>query len=248
MKSRTLFQSSNPVLSDSVFQREAAAETISERKTMTREGAINKSILLFLILLGSSGIGWIYANPVFLFGGMIVGLITVLIAVFKPKTSPIAAPIYALVKGLFVGTVSAMYASAFGGIIFHAVTLTFTILFVMLFIYKTGVIKVTSKFRTGVVMATFSVFIIYAISWVLLLFGIQVPMIHEGGWMAIGFSLVVIGIASMNLLLDFDNFDKGAEQGAPAYMEWFVSMGLLITLVWLYIEILRLLAILQGRD
>ncbi len=246
---KSMVRSSNPVLTDSVFQQQATADVALDRsETMTREGAINKSLILFMLILGSAAMGWIYANPIILFGGMIAGFITVLVAVFKPKTSPIAAPLYSLFKGLSVGAISAMFATAYGGIVFHAVTLTFTILFVMLVIYKSGIIKVTSKFRTGVVMATFSVFIIYAISLVLSLFGVSVPMIHEGGWLAIGFSLLVIGIASLNLLLDFDNFDKGEEQGAPKYMEWFVSLGLMITLVWLYIEILRLLAILQGRD
>lgn len=242
-----MFQSSNPVLNETALQKQAAA-THTGQETMTTTGAVNKSLLLFLMLLGASSIGWIYASPFLMIGGAIGGLITVLIAVFKPTTSPIAAPIYALIQGIFVGSVSAMYASAYGGIVFHAVTLTFAILFVMLFIYKTGIIRVTSKFRTGVIMATGAVFVVYLISWVLSMFGMQVPMIHQGGFLGIGFSLLVIGIASLNLLLDFDNFEKGEQAGAPKYMEWFVSMGLMITLVWLYIEILRLLSLLQGRD
>ncbi|MEZ4931497.1 MAG: Bax inhibitor-1/YccA family protein [Saprospiraceae bacterium] len=142
-----------------------------------------------------------------------------------------------------------MYAGAFGGaIVFHAVTLTFAVLFMMLFLYKTGMIKVTEKFRSGVMMATGAIFIVYLLSWVLGMFGVNIPYLHEGGMMGIGISVVIIGIAALNLLLDFDMFEKGEQYRAPKYMEWFAAMGLLITLVWLYIEILRLLAILAGRD
>ncbi|MEZ4958696.1 MAG: Bax inhibitor-1/YccA family protein [Saprospiraceae bacterium] len=171
-----------------------------------------------------------------------------LIASFKTHLSATLAPIYALLEGLCVGSVTAIYAAGFGGgIIFHAVTLTFALLFAMLFIYKTGIIKVTNKFRTGVVMATGAVLLVYLLSFVLGFFGISVPYLHQGGMIGIGISLVIIGVATLNLLLDFDNFEKGEQYGAPAYMEWFSAMGLLITLVWLYFEILRLLSIL-NRD
>ena len=158
------------------------------------------------------------------------------------------APAYAAFEGLFVGAITAMYAYAFEGIIFHAVSLTVAILFMMLFIYKTGIIKVTEKFRMGVMMATGAVFIVYLASWILGMFGVSVPFLHQGGMLGIGISVVIIGIASFNLLLDFDNFEKGEKFGAPSYMEWFSAMGLLITLVWLYVEILRLLAILSSND
>ncbi|RME03633.1 MAG: Bax inhibitor-1/YccA family protein, partial [Bacteroidetes bacterium] len=134
------------------------------------------------------------------------------------------------------------------GIIFQAVTLTFAVLFMMLFLYKSGTIKVTQKLRSGVIMATGAILLVYIINLVLSFFGMNVPYLHEGGMMGIGISLLIIGVAAMNLLLDFDNFDKGEQYGAPAYMEWFCAMGLIITLVWLYIEILRLLSILSGRD
>ena len=216
-------------------------------RTMTVQGAINKSFILFGILLLSSAAGFLYPNPIFMWGGAIGGLVVVLITSFKLHLAPITAPIYAALEGLFVGSVSAIFAAAFDGIIFQAVTLTLALLFMMLFIYKTGIIKVTDKFKTGVVMATGAVFVVYLLNMVLSLFGVNMPFLHEGGMIGIGISLVIIGIACLNLLLDFDNFEKGERAGAPEFMEWFSAMGLLITLVWLYMEILRLLAVL-SRD
>lgn len=181
-----------------------------------------------------------------MWGGAIGGLVIVLIASFRPQSSPVLAPIYALLEGFFVGSVSAIYSYIQGGIIFNAVCLTVATLFMMLFIYKSGIIKVDNKFRTGVVMATGAIALVYILSWVLGMFGIQVPFIHEGGMIGIGITVVIIGVAALNLLLDFDNFEKGEQYGAPKYMEWFSAMGLLITLVWLYIEFLRLLSLLSS--
>jgi uncharacterized YccA/Bax inhibitor family protein len=149
-------------------------------------------------------------------------------------------------EGFFVGSISAMYATFQGGIVFNAVCLTIATLFMMLFIYKSGVIKVNNKFRTGVMMATGAVALVYVLSFALSFFGIQIPYLHEGGMIGIGISVVILGVAALNLLLDFDNFEKGEQYGAPMYMEWFSAMGLLITLIWLYIEFLRLLAILNN--
>ena len=162
--------------------------------------------------------------------------------------SPTLAPLYAALEGLFVGGISAMYAARFGGIVFQAIMLTIAVLFTMLFLYRSGIIKVTEKLRAGVYMATGAIFLVYILSFILSFFGIQIPFLHSTGPIGIGISLVIIGIAAFNLLLDFDNFEKGERYGAPAYMEWFLGMGLLITLVWLYIEILRLLAIFASSD
>ena len=249
-------ESSNPVMNEKAY-RQAAEGTLdsdmaqqgeAQARPMTVQGAINKSFILFGILLLATGVGFLYPNPLFMWGGAIGGLVVVIITSFKVHWSPITAPIYAALEGLFVGAVSAVFASAYEGIIFQAVTLTFGLLFMMLFIYKTGIIKVTQKFRTGVVMATGAVLLVYVANLVLGFFGINMPFLHDGGWMSIGISLVIIGIASLNLLLDFDNFEKGEKYGAPEFMEWFSSMGLLITLVWLYIEILRLLAMLSSNE
>ena len=160
----------------------------------------------------------------------------------------VVGPEVPLVEGVFVGAVSLMYASLFDGIIFHAVSLTIGVLFLMLFLYKAKIIEVTQRLRSVIMMATGAIMLTYLVSFVLSFFNIQVPMIHSTGWLGIGFSLVVVVIASLNLLLDFDFFEKGEQAGLPKYMEWFAGMGLMITLVWLYLEILRLLSKISSRD
>ncbi|MCY7312389.1 MAG: Bax inhibitor-1/YccA family protein, partial [Pseudoxanthomonas sp.] len=176
-------------------------------------------------------------------GGMVLALVTI----FKQTWAPVTAPMYALVEGFFLGAISAMYSHLYEGIVLQAVMLTIGTLFAMLFAYRTGLIKVTEKFKMGVVAATGGIFLVYLATIVLGLFGISVPFIHESGLVGIGFSLFVIVIAAMNLVLDFDFIEKGAEQGAPKYMEWYGAFSLMVTLVWLYLEFLRLLSKLQSR-
>jgi len=246
-------RSSNPFMKESAYQS-AANEPLDANmvgggvitEKMTVQGAINKTFILTALLMVTAVFSFSNPSSLFMWGGAIGGLVIVLIAAFRPQSSPLLAPIYALLEGLFVGSISAIYAAEFSGIVFNAVMLTVATLFMMLFIYKSGIIKVTNKLRTGVVMATGAVALVYVLSWVLGMFGIQVPFLHEGGMLGIGISAVIIGIAALNLLLDFDNFEKGEQYGAPKYMEWFSAMGLLITLVWLYIEFLRLLSILSS--
>jgi uncharacterized YccA/Bax inhibitor family protein len=242
-------QSNNPLFGDRAMNKVQGDMTMEHSgQPMTISGSINKSFILFAILLATTVLSYQMANPILTFGGAIAGLIIVFLAVFKPSRSVWAAPLYAAFEGLFVGGVTYMYAMAFEGLVFKAVMLTFAILFMMLFIYKTEIIKVTSKFRRGVIMATGAVLLVYVMNWILSFFGMNLPFLHDGGWMSIGISLVIIGIAAMNLLLDFDFIEKGAQRGLPEYMEWFGAMGLVITLVWLYIEILRLLSYFAGND
>lgn len=249
---RGFFESHNPVMTEKAYNQEAHRSAqdgaISYGETMTVQGAINKTFLLTAILVLTATIGFANPSPLFMWGGAIGGLIVVFIAAANPSRSPILAPVYAALEGFFVGAVSAMYASFMNGIIFQAVTLTIAVLFMMLFVYKAGIIKVTQKFRAGIVMATGAVLVVYLLSWVLSMFGINMPYLHEGGTIGMVISLVIIGIAALNLLLDFDNFEKGEQYRAPSYMEWFSAMGLLITLVWLYVEILRFLAIFSSND
>lgn len=257
MAKRNFFRSSsNPFMKESAY-RDSSREVLDADMTqahvigekMTVSGAVNKSFILFGLMMLTTVFTLANPHPALLWIGAIGGLITVVIAAFKRHLSATLAPIYALLEGLFVGGITAIYGAAFGGgIIFQAVTLTFAVLFMMLFIYKTGIIKVTNKFRNGVMMAIGAILLVYVVNILLSMFGINVPFLHEGGMIGIGISLVIIGVAALKLLLDFDNFEKGEQYGAPKYMEWFSAMGLLITLVWLYIEILRLLAILSGRD
>lgn len=216
------------------------------QERMTVSGAVNKSIILGLIMLATATLGFLMPNPLFIWGGAIAGFIMVMIAAWKPHLSPVLAPIYAALEGLFVGGISAIYAAAFAGIIFQAVTLTMGVLFTMLFLYKMQIIKVTEKLRSIIFMATGAVALVYIANFALSFFGIHMPYLHQGGMIGIGISLLIIGLAAMNLLVDFDSFEKGEQYGAPAYMEWFSAMGLLITLVWLYVEILRLLSILSN--
>lgn len=174
--------------------------------------------------------------------GGIGGFIVALITVFKAQWSPITAPIYAALQGLFLGGLSATMDAMYPGIVIQAVALTFGTMFGMLFLYRAGIIKVTEKFRSGLLAATAGIFFVYLLSWILGFFGIQMPMIHEGGLLGIGFSLFVVVIAALNLLLDFDFIHKSSGMGAPKYMEWYGAFGLMVTLVWLYIEFLRLLS------
>jgi uncharacterized YccA/Bax inhibitor family protein len=235
---------SNPFLKEESYFN---SRTADQSEKMTVQGAVNKSFILLGIMLLTAMFSYSSYNPIWIPVGGIAGFIVVVIASFRPQNSNILAPLYAGLEGLFVGGITAIYANAFDGIVFQAITLTIGVLFTMLFLYKSQIIKVTANLRTGIIMATAGIAILYLVTMVLSFFGVSVPFIHEGGMLGIGFSLFVVGIAAMNLLLDFDSFDKGEQYGSPQYMEWYSAMGLLITLVWLYLEILRLLSKL-ARD
>lgn len=240
-------QGGNPLLKNALTNTPPSVPfSMMREESMTVQGTINKTLILFAILMVTATFNYQAQIMVLTVGGAIAGLILVLIGVFKRQYSPVIAPIYAALEGLFVGGISGLYAGFGGGIIIQAVSLTLLVLFIMLFIHKTGIIPVTQKLRMGIVMATGAIALLYLATMVLGFFGINVPYIHEGGTIGIIFSLVVIGVASMNLLLDFDSIVKGQEYGAPKFMEWFSAMGLMITLIWLYIEILRLLG--KMRD
>lgn len=248
-------ESSNPFMKEDAYNKASShpldSDLVSSRsEPMTVGGAVNKTFILAALMMSTTLIGYTMPSMMMIMGSMLVGLGLVVWASFQPHRSPYLAPAYALVEGLFVGSISAMYANiaGFSGIIIQAVSLTLGVLFAMLFLYKSGLIKVTAKFRSGVMMATGAIMFVYLLSWILGFFGINIPFLHEGGLMGIGISVVIIGVAALNLLLDFDNFDKGEQYGSPKYMEWYSAMGLLITLVWLYVEILRLLSLLSGDD
>ena len=243
------FESRNPLLKDSALNKtlnrtESGTAAFVER--MTVEGAVNKTMMLFGLMFLTAFYAWTNPSPILIIGGAIGGLIAVLVGSFKPTTAPIAAPIYALLEGLFVGGISAVYAAQTNGIVTQAVLLTMGTLVLMLLIYKSGIIPVTQKFKMGVFMATGAIMLAYVMSWILGMFGVSIPYLHEGGMIGIGISVVIIGVAALNLLIDFDSFEKGEMAGAPKYMEWTFAMGLLVTLVWLYIEFLRLLSKLNN--
>jgi uncharacterized YccA/Bax inhibitor family protein len=242
-------RSSNPMFSEKIFANQQA---FTDSQLMTVQGTVNKTFILFALLMFPALYVWNIAFSggsvlPFVIGGAVVGLISALVAIFKPATSPYTAPIYAVGEGLLLGGISAMFESLYNGIVFQAVSLTFGTLFIMLFAYKAGYIKVTEKFRAGVIAATGGIAFVYFISWIMGMFGVHLPMIHEGGMIGIGFSLLVIVVASLNLVLDFDFIETSARQGAPKFMEWFAGMGLLMTLIWLYLEFLRLLSKLNRQ-
>ncbi|WP_420459066.1 Bax inhibitor-1/YccA family membrane protein [Neolewinella sp.] len=247
-------QSSNPILSEERLAKASQRPldggfiTRADDTVMTVSGAVNKTFLLGLLLLGTAVYSFLFPSSLFMWGGAIGGLVLVFVMAFKPNLSGTLAPVYALLEGLFVGSVTAIYAAGFGtGLVFNAILVTISLLFMMLFVYKAGLITVTQKFRSGVIMATGGVLLVYLLDMGLRFFGVNMPFLHDGGMLGIGISLVIIGIATLNLLLDFDSIERGAAMRAPKYMEWFCAMGLIVTLVWLYVEVLRLLSV-MNRD
>ncbi len=221
-------------------------------EVMTVSGTVNKTALALLLLFITASFVWNQATagaPVGLWigVGVIGGLITALITVFKRTWAPITTPAYAALEGLALGGISAMFEANYPGIVSQAVFLTFGTLGGLLLAYRSGLIKATENFKLGIVAATGGIFFVYMIGFILSLFGSGIPLIHSSGTFGILFSVFVVVIAALNLVLDFDFIEEGAEQGAPKYMEWYATFGLMVTLIWLYLEILRLLAKLQSR-
>ncbi|MEO6052824.1 MAG: Bax inhibitor-1/YccA family protein [Chthoniobacterales bacterium] len=233
----------NPLFNDKVIESAG-----SSAEAMTVSGTIGKSILLTLITVATAFIGWSYVPfPVAIICA-IVAMVVAFITFFKPTTSPIAAPGYAILEGLFLGSISAFYTQRYGnGIVLQALMLTFGILFMMLVLYQTRIIRVTEKFRSVIIMATLGIGLLYLVSMVAGFFGANLTFLNGGTTFSIGLNVFIAVIASLNFLLDFDTIERGAEAQAPKYMEWTAGMGLLITIIWLYLEILRLLAQLQRR-
>jgi uncharacterized YccA/Bax inhibitor family protein len=243
-------RSGNPVLKDTTFQQ--PFEQVGER--MTLAGTVNKTAMLLALTLITAAYTWgrfmEAGDPSAIYGllltGVIGGLIAALVTVFKKTAAPYSAPAYALFEGLFLGGISATLEAQFPGIVIQAVGLTFGTLFCLLAAYRSGLIKATENFKLGVVAATGGIFVLYMISFVMGFFGRSIGFIHDSGTAGILFSAFVVVIAALNLVLDFDFIESGVEQGAPKYMEWYGAFGLLVTLIWLYLEILRLLA--KSRD
>jgi len=240
-------KSSNPAFNNKLLTNQYDTAYV-DQATMSVAGAIHKTGFLALILVGSAAYAWHVASPLLLWIGIIGGLIAAFTTIFKPSWSLITAPVYAGLEGLFIGTISVMYAELYSGIIPKAVLLTLAILVTMLITYRFKIIKVTAKFKAGLIMATGGVFLFYCTTMLLSFFGVNTSMFFFGGLLSIGISLVVIVIASLNLILDFDFIEKGAERGLPRYFEWYGAFGIMVTLVWLYMEILRLLSYFSGND
>jgi uncharacterized YccA/Bax inhibitor family protein len=249
-----MMRTANPALNKKTFENTSYIS--STENTMTLQGTVNKTGFLLTFLILAAAWTWnLYFesnNPAsvtpWLIGGLLGGFIVALITTFKKHLSPITAPIYAVLEGLFLGSLSALFESRFPGIVVQAVGLTFGTLFALLMAYRSGLIKATENFKLGVTAATGGICLLYIISFVLSFFGTSIPYIHQSGIIGIGFSMFVVVIAALNLVLDFDFIENASKSNAPKYMEWYGAFGLLVTLVWLYIEILRLLSKLYSRN
>jgi len=217
---------------------------------MTLQGVINKTGVLLLLCMGAGAFSWTHPAlqmPLMILG-LIGGLIACLVGTFKPTTAPVAAPIYAVFEGLCLGAISQVMQIRYPGIVVNAMLLTFGVLALMLMLYTTRIIRVTDRLVRGIFVATAAVALVYFVDIILGMFHVAVPFIHESGPLGIGISLFIVSIAAFNLLVDFAVIENSVSSGSARYMEWYCGMALLVTLVWLYLEILRLLAKLRGRD
>ena len=237
-------RSGNPVLSKKTFDN-----TISSDNKMTIEGTVNKTAISLFLLVGAGYLTFNTINLVLLIGCGIGGFILAIITVYKKEWAPITVPIYAVLEGGMLGGISYMYNSLYDGIVTNAILLTVGILVSLLIAYRSGYIKATENFKLGIFAATGGIAIVYLINFFMGFFGsgLGVMSVNKASPLSIGFSIVVVIIAALNLVLDFDFIEEGAEKGAPKYMEWYGAFGLLVTLIWLYLEILRLLAKLNSR-
>lgn len=242
----------NPALNDKVFQ---VTDVQGHEERMTLNGTVNRAGCLILLVTASAWFSWsqsttssgmVAANP-YMVIGLLGGFIVALITIFAKKAAPVTAPIYAVLEGLFLGGLSAIFEARFPGIAAQAVFATFGTLLGLLLAYRSGLIKATENFKLGVFAATAGIALLYLVSFVMGFFGKSIPMIHEATPIGIAFSVFVVIIAALNLVLDFDFIENGVRFGAPKYMEWYAAFGLLITLVWLYLEILRLLSKVRSR-
>jgi uncharacterized YccA/Bax inhibitor family protein len=249
-----LFKSGNPALNEKAFSK---SFTYANDEVMTVKGTLNKFGILFLMTMATAGLAWkmVYSGvdvTTYMWVSVFAALGIAVIIAFKMEWSAYLAPVYALVKGFAVGAISAFYNYAFEkvapNIITQAVALTFGVVIAMYLLYKFNVIKATPTFKKIIITATLGIAVFYLIAIGLHFANIEIPFLHEGSTFGIIFSLVVVGLAAMNLILDFDLIENGANAGAPKFMEWYGAFGLLVTIVWLYLEILRLLAKLSKRN
>ncbi len=261
-----MFRSSNPTLSANVFSK---TRNYGVGEAMTVQGTVNKCfILLFLVVLSASWVWGMVMQPApilegwegqqaasqtpamvgTLIGvGAIGGFIMAMVTIFKKEWAAVTAPMYALLQGLALGGISAYYEAMYPGLVMQAVALTFGTLFSLLMAYKSGLIRVTEKFRMGMAAAIGGIMVLYLVNFVMSFFGASIPIISSNSGFGIGFSVVVVVIAALSLVLDFDRIEQGAGMGAPKFMEWYAAFGLMVTLIWLYLEILRLLSKLRSR-
>jgi uncharacterized YccA/Bax inhibitor family protein len=248
MSAQLAMRTGNPVLTDETFR----LPRVIGGDAMTIGGTVNKTFLSLVILMATASYTWnlgvgdprvALLTTVGFFAGFIVALATA----FRQTWAPYTTPAYAALEGLALGGISVGFESRYPGLVSQAVFLTFGTLAALLVAYRSGLIRPTENVKLGIAAATGGIALVYLVGFVMSLFGAGIPLIHGSGPIGIGFSIVVVCIAALNLVLDFDFIERGAERGAPKYMEWYAAFGLLVTLVWLYLEMLRLLAKAQER-
>lgn len=244
------FRTSNPALNENTFRGQVAVDG----EAMTLQGTVNKTGILLLCAVATAAWTWGIehsqtpeAAAPWMLGGLIGGLVFALVTIFKKEWSPITAPLYALCEGLALGGISALLELSYPGIAIQALGLTFGVTAVMLVLYTSGTVRATPKFRVGVIAATGGIFLVYMADMILRFFGHQVPLLNSAGPLGIGVSIVIVVVAALNLILNFDFVETGARVGAPKYMEWYGAFGIMVTLVWMYMEMLRLLAKMRQR-
>ncbi|MGI8462382.1 MAG: Bax inhibitor-1/YccA family protein [Solirubrobacterales bacterium] len=243
----------SPALNEEVFSKAAAGAT--GERTMTIGSTVIATSVLLLILIVAGAIGWELIEPsfgspsvpVWYWIALGVALVIAIVTIFRPRFAPITGPLYAVAEGLVLGGISRIFEYEFDGIVLQAIGLTLGVFVIMLVLYATRVIEVTKNFRLGVIAATGAIFLVYMVDLVLRFFGAEVPLINDSSPAGIAISVVIVAVAALNLVLDFDFIEQGADQRAPSYMSWYAAFGLLVTLVWLYLEILRLLAKMRSN-
>ena len=245
----TFGRSGNPVFGNK-FEGDAQFRDLPVSEKMTLDGTVNKTGILLALCFSTAAISWNIPNPILWGAGMGIGFILAITTIFRPTIAATTAPIYAASQGLFLGGITVLFEAQFPGIAIQAIGLTFGTLASLLVCYKTGIIKPTENFRLMIVSATAGIALLYIVNIGMMVFGggSGIGFIHSNGIMGIGFSLFVVGIAALNLVLDFDFIEQGSENGLPKHMEWFGAFSLMVTLVWLYLEILRLLAKLRSNN
>ena len=236
-----MMRSGNPALQGDVF---TSAQSSSGEGAMTIQGTTNKALILLFLTVLSAGWTWSHTATamMWVFPAAIAGFVIALVTIFKKEWAAVTAPLYALAEGVVLGGLSLYYEASFPGIVQQAVALTFGTLFCLLMAYKSGLIKPTENFKLGVFAATGGIAVLYLVDMVMHFFGARIPFIYQSGPIGIGFSVIVVIVAALNLVMDFDFIENGVDSGAPQYMEWYGAFSLMVTLVWLYLEILRLLA------
>jgi uncharacterized YccA/Bax inhibitor family protein len=245
-----MFRSNNPVLKERMF-----AGQIATGETMTIQGTVNKTGVLLLFVVVTAAWTWGLSHSEtpnaaipWMIAGLLIGFVTALVTAFKQTWAPITAPIYALCQGLALGGISAIFERAYPGIAIQAISLTFGVLFVLLLAYKTGIVRATRGFKLGVIAATGAIALVYVVNmFMTLFFHSSMSFLNSSSPLGIGISVVVVIVAALNLILDFDLIETGARMGAPKYMEWYGAFALMVTLIWLYLEILRLLGKTRRR-